>query len=314
MRTSIGIDVSKDNLDVYNGTTKKTYQVGNLKSGINKIIKDAKRTRIDVVVYESTGAYGRLLGQELQVAGIEVIVVNPKRARDFARGLGLLAKTDKIDAKMLATYGEKSDAEVTKLPTKEEQMLMELCTRRQQLVKALVQEQNRIKVASSMIQVLIQKSLQTLAEQIEEIEDLIIKHIEKYQNLKKKWELLTSAKGVGLVVASILISYLPELGRLSKRQIASLCGVAPFNCDSGKFRGSRSIYGGRSIVRCGLYIATLSAIRWDPKFISYYQGLLKRGKAKKVAIVACMRKLIISLNAMLHNGTKWDTSAYSKTA
>lgn len=304
-RESIGIDVSKSLLDAYSGRSEKWEQFINDSDGIKKLLKWIKSEGADIVCLEATGAYSRRLVRMLEEKGISFLVVNPKRLRDFARGLGKLAKTDKLDAQVIAFYGEKSDDEPTTLRSKEEEELKDLCTRRQQVSAMIVQEQNRLKVAEKNTAPSIRETIKFLNSQLQKLAKLIEEKLKASTSLSERASLLCSVKGIGPVTCAILVSCLPELGKIGKRQVASLCGLAPFNHDSGTFRGQQRIFGGRTTVRSALYMATLTAVRFNPVFREAYQRLLAAGKKKKVALIACARKLVIVLNAIVRDGIAW---------
>lgn len=313
-RESIGIDVSKDVLDAYSAKSEKHEQFSNDIVGVKKLLKWIKSEEAQIVCLEATGSYSRKLVRALEASAVSFLVVNPKRLRDFARGLGKLAKTDKLDARVIAIYGEKSDDEPTTLRSKEEEELKDLCTRRQQVSAMIVQEQNRLKVAEKNTAPSIRETIRFLNSQLHKLAKLIEAKLKESTSLSERATLLRSVKGVGPVTCAILVSCLPELGKLGKRQVASLCGLAPFNHDSGTFRGQQSIFGGRTAVRSALYMATLSTTRFNPVFREAYQRLLAAGKKKKVALIACARKLIIVLNAMLRDQNPWVEVAPQATA
>jgi len=298
---SIGIDPSKAKLDVYVTTSKENRSFENTGKGINKLVKFIMSHSPDIVTIETTSKYHRKAARMISEAGVAILLAQPKRVRDFARGLGILAKTDPIDARCIALYGQKSDLKPSTLPTPEEELLRDIVARRQQLVKSVSAEKNRLSSTVKELQSSCKRNIKFLELEIGKINKLISKQLGLCKGAKKRLKIIVSAKGVGEIVAATLIAYLPELGSLTKREIASLCGLAPFNHDSGKFSGKRSIYGGRTIVRSALYMAALSASRFDPIIKEFYQRLLNKGKAKKVALTAVMRKLIVKLNAMVRD-------------
>ena len=301
-RESIGIDVSKSLLDCYSTRSASWRQFENCGAGIKKLLTWVESESAEIVCLEATGAYSRKLLRVLQEAGISFLVVNPKRLRDFARGLGKLAKTDKLDAQVIAFYGEKSDAKPSELRSVEEEELKDLCTRRQQISLMIVQEQNRLKAAPKQTASSIRETIKFLNAQLRKLGMLIEEKLKETASLTERVSLLRSVKGIGPVTSAILVSCLPELGKLNKRQIASLCGLAPFNHESGTLRGQRTIFGGRTVVRSALYMATLTAVRFNPVFREVYQRLLTAGKKKKVALTACARKMVIVLNAIIRDG------------
>jgi transposase len=301
----IGIDVSKKNLDVGGGIFKGVERFKNDDKGIKKLLKRFDKSKPLLVVMEATGGYERLVSKALQAESIKLAVMNPWQTHNFAKSLGKRAKTDKIDAKMLAQYGEVINPTPTVVLNDREHEMKQLVLRRVQLVRQRTQEKNRLEQASPIIAKSIQRMIKHLSAEIGEIADKIERLVVADSEMSAKAAALQSAKGVGLISAYSLCTLLPEIGNLNRRQIAALVGVAPFNRDSGEKSGQRSIVGGRSEIRSVLYMATLAASRSNPKIKSYYKKLLKRGKKKKVALVACMRKLLVCLNAMLKSNQCW---------
>lgn len=301
----VGIDVSKMQLDVAVGQAGETWSAGNTGEGIAKTIERLKQLGVCLVVVESTGGLERKLLRALHLAGIRFALVNPHRVREFARSVGLLAKTDKIDARLLARFGEAIRPSPTILPSEEEQLLSALVARRSQLIDFRTAELNRLSGAHPSIQASIELLLDQLGEQITQLDQQIDQFISHQGDFKDKDEILRSTPGIGPVSSAILIADLPELGRLDRKKIAALVGVAPFNDDSGYRRGKRRTKGGRDTVRKVLYMATITATRYNSKIKAFYERLLLRGKLKKVALVACMRKLLTILNAMLHSRSPW---------
>ena len=306
-RPNAGIDVSKQHLDVCWGT--REVRVSNEASGWNELIAGYKADGVDLVVVEATGGYEKGVVLALQTAGIAVARVNPRQARDFAKSLGILAKTDTLDARTLRDFADvlarhKERARfITPLQDEQRELLVGLMTRRRQLVDMRVAETQRLEQASPRAAKSIRSVLRLLDRQLAEIDHDIDAHLELHFKAQKK--LLDSVKGVGAVTTLTLLAALPELGHLGHKSIAKLVGVAPLSDDSGKRKGVRRIWGGRSVVRSALYMATLSAMRFNPAIAVYYRRLLAAGKPKKVAMVACMRKLLIILNAMLRDGAMW---------
>jgi transposase len=261
------------------------------------------------VVLEATGGYERAVVAELLAAGLPVVVVNPAQVRHFAKAKGKLAKTDAIDAAVLAEFGQAVRPEMRALPDAQALEIREKLARRRQLVQMRTAEDNRLKqAAGTLVRQSIQAVQQALAKQLEQFDDDLQKTIEQTPAWREKENLLRSVPGVGPRTASTLLVELPELGDCSRQQIAALVGVAPFNRDSGRFRGQRTISGGRTTVRSALYMATLVATKHNPVIRSLYQRLQKAGKRKKVALVACMRKMLCILNAVLRDGTPWKTA------
>jgi transposase len=299
----VGIDVSKAKLDISGG--RQTWQVSNDPAGICKLLLRLKELAPTLIVLESTGGYERLVLGEVYATGLPVARVNPGRVREFAKSIGQLAKTDRLDADLLALYAEKVRPDPTKLASDEEQQLDALVHRRRQLLEMRVAEQNRLAVAPKKLHPGIRNHIKWLSDEIRRIEDEMNDFIQQSPLWREKDELLQSVPGIGPVTACTLLAELPELGQLDRKEIAALVGVAPFNHDSGRLRGKRHIRGGRSAIRCTLYMATLAAIRFNPVIKAFFDQLVQRGKEKKVALVACMRKLLTILNAMLRSNQAW---------
>lgn len=304
----IGIDVSQEKLDIYQGSSGEYYQVENTEKGFKHLLKKLKHVSDCLVVLESTGRCARGVIRALQQASIDVSSVNPRQVRDFAKGIGQLAKTDKVDAQVLAQFGKVVNPVVLAEISLSQQALADKQQRRKQLVDMLIAEKNRLRDAGS-VEKHIKKSIDFLEKQLKEIDDELAESIASDEQLKAKQAILSSVKGVGVVTASTLLSQLPELGHLSTREIAALVGVAPFNQDSGKQKGARHIRGGRGPVRAALYMATLVAVRFNEPIKAFYQKLCSAGKLKKVALVACMRKLLVILNAMARDMTYWQENS-----
>ncbi len=304
----VGIDVSKTQLDIAVGQTGETWSAGNTDEGIAKTVECLRQLGTQLVVVESTGGLERKLLREMHLAGVAFALVNPHRVREFAKSLGLLAKTDKIDARLLARFAEAIRPAPTCLPSEEEQLLSALIARRRQLIDFRTAELNRLASAHPSVQASIELLLNQLGEQISQLDRQVEQLISQNDDFIDKDEILRSTPGIGPVSSAILIADLPELGRLDRKKIAALVGVAPFNDDSGYRHGKRRTKGGRPAIRKVLYMATISASRYNPKIKSFYEQLLKRGKLKKVALVACMRKLLTILNAMLRSRTPWRST------
>ena len=302
----IGIDVSKKKLDVGSTAWESVEQYRNNNKGVEKLLERLSKEVLELVVMESTGGYERLVAKALQEKEIKLAIMNPWQTCNFGKSLGLRAKTDTIDATVLAKFGEVVKPRATAVLTDEEFELKQLVLRRIQLVRQNTQEKNRLEHASPLIKKSLQKMIRLLSGEIKQIEGKIEKLVRENVCMSKQAELLQSAKGIGLVTAYTLCMLLPEIGTLNRKQIAALVGVAPFNHDSGAKCGQRSICGGRSEVRSALYMATLSAIRHNKKIKAFYRKLLAKGKKKKVALVACMRKFLVCLNAMLKANQCWS--------
>jgi transposase len=256
--------------------------------------------------WKPQAVWEKALARALIDAGIPVAVINPRQMRDFARSTGKLAKTDSIDAEIIALYAEKIRPEPRGIPDADTEMLDALLTRRQQLIQTMTAEKNRLKQpASPVIHRSVRSVIRLLEKEIEHLGQSINTFLLSCPELRAKAELLQSVSGVGPVLAQTLMAAVPELGKVSKKQIAALVGVAPINRDSGTMRGRRTTWGGRAQVRSILYMATLSAIRRNPQIRAFYRRLVESGKKKMVAVVASMRKLLVILNAILKHGTPW---------
>jgi transposase len=301
----VGIDVSQGTLDVLVRPTGEYFQAGNDPEGIAQLRKRLLELCPELVVMEATGGYERELSIALVLVGLPVAVVNPRQVRDFAKSMNRFGKTDRVDAGIIAMFGEKLNPEARGVPEKEVRELDALVTRRQQLIDMRTAEKNRAGVAPASQKLRIKDHIRYLDAQIDAIEEELEGAIQQSQVWQARNELLTSVPAIGPVTSSMLIARLPELGRLTGKAIAALIGVAPFAVDSGKYKGQRKIWGGRADVRTALYMATISAIRCNPVIRAHYEQLKGRGKQSKVAIVACMRKLLIMLNAMVRTNQPW---------
>lgn len=304
-----GIDVSKDTLDValVCGKEERASQVSNTPAGWTQLVAIFKEHPVDRIVLEATGGYERRAVAELLVVGLPIVVINPRQARDFAKATGRLAKTDRLDALGLARFAEAIQPPIHALPDEHTLELQEKLARHRQLVQMHTAESNRMAhVRSKPVHKSIQAVVNIIEQQIKTIDNDINQRIEESPVWREKDRILQSVPGVGPHTAHTLLSSLPELGQCSRQQIAFLVGVAPLNRDSGKMRGSRTIYGGRGPVRQALYMATLVATRYNPLIRRHYEHLLEQGKKKKVSIVACMRKLLCILNAMIRNQKTWN--------
>ncbi|HEY4761977.1 MAG TPA: IS110 family transposase [Thermoguttaceae bacterium] len=304
----VGIDVSSGTLDVCSIPEKQLWTVGNDPAGHAALVDELRTLKVVLIVLEATGGYEIAVTAELAAAGLPVAVVNPRQVRDFAKALGITAKTDRLDAGVLARFAQNIRPEIRPLPTEEERFLRELLTRRRQLVQLQTQESNRFQqAASAKVRHSISNVLQFLEKQRRQIDADIDRLIRQSSVWREKEELLRSVPGVGPTTARTLLAELPELGRYGNRQISSLAGLAPRNRDSGKFRGRRSIGGGRGNVRKALYMAALTAVKYNPSLHEFYQRLRNEGKKFKVAITACMHKLLIILNTMMRKNTPWNS-------
>lgn len=303
--SNIGIDISKDKLDVMILPARQYMSIANEQAAIEELIKSFKKLSIDRIVLEATGGLELLASSLLAKAGLPVLVVNPRKVRDFAKASGRLCKTDKIDAEVLAEFAMKMQPELRALKDEESQALEALVNRRKQIVGMLGMEQNRLRRSNKVLQEGIKQHIEWLKKQLVKIEKELKESIHASAAWKQKADLLESTPGVGQVFSSSLIAKVPELGKINRREIASLIGVAPLNRDSGMYRGSRRIWGGRANLRAVLYMATISAIRHNPAIKAFHERLRKAGKKPKVAITACMRKLLVILNTLVKNKTRW---------
>jgi transposase len=310
----VGIDLSKACLDVAVRPQNKRWSVANDEPGIDSLVASMKAMHPTLIVLEATGGLEMPLVAALAAAELPVVVVNPRQVRDFAKATGTLAKTDTLDAGMLAWFGEAVRPEVRPLKDSQAQELAALITRRRQLVVMLTAEKNRLNTAPRRVRKDITAHIKWLEKRLKDVNSDLGKSLRQTPAWREKDDLLQSAPGVGFVVSVTLLAVLSELGRLNRRQIAALVGLAPFNRDSGQFRGTRSIWGGRAEIRAALYMGTLSAIRHNPIIREFYLRLTSAGKGHKVAITACMRKLLTILNTMVKNNTRWQPDYASKNA
>lgn len=301
----IGIDVSKANLDIDAYPRAHRTRFSNDETGRRQLVNELKSLQPKLVVLEATGGLESPIASELAIAGLAVAVINPRQARDFAKAIGVLAKTDQVDALVLARFAEAIKPEVRALKDSEVMALDSVLTRRRQLVDMITAESNRYAQAPGKIAKQIAKHLSWLNKRLKEADDDLDDAIRQSPLWQAKAHLMMSIPGVGRVTATTLLAALPELGQLSRREISALVGVCPFNRDSGGHRGRRVIWGGRASVRTVLYMAALAASRHNPMIKAFYQKLLAAGKMKKVALVACMRKLLVILNAMVKSNTPW---------
>ncbi len=302
----VGIDVSKDRLDVAVRPTGETWQVPYDPQGISSLAGYLRELAPQLVVREATGGMELAVVGELALADVPIAVVNPRHVRDFARAAGKLAKTDALDAQVLAHFAEAMQPEPRPLPDATSQELKALVARRRQLVEMITAEKNRMRTATRRIRPKVQEHVRWLEENLEDLDQDLGDFMRSSPMWKDKDELLRSTPGVGPVLSMTLLSDLPELGALNRGEIAALVGVAPFNRDSGTLRGKRTVWGGRSRVRAALYMAALVATRYNPVLRDFYQRLCAAGKPKKVALTACMRKLLTILNVMVKHHSHWN--------
>jgi transposase len=308
MRNCIGIDIAKKQFDMHLLKQKKDIQLSNDAEGISKCVQLCRESKPELIVMEATGGYERLLAGHLQAEGFAVAVVNPRRIRDFARATGQIAKTDKLDARIIAQYADTLEPLPQERIDDNSRKLKALVARRKQLLEMRAAESNRKEHAiDKEVKRSIEAIVRAIELQISKIDRQIDDWIQKMPELRQRSEKLQSVPGIGPTTAHMLVTELPELGMLNRRQIASLVGVAPINRDSGTFRGKRMTGGGRRDVRSRLFMPTLVAVRHNPVLKRYYLRLVeKEGKCKMVAVVASMRKLLCIMNTMLKNNQKWQ--------
>jgi len=304
---SVGIDVSKDKLDMAFDPAGESLVFSNDPDGHADIVEQLKPCSPERIIVEATGGYERRVVAALKAAGLPVVVMNPRQVREFARATGQLAKTDAIDASILARFGRVLRPEIRPIPDENAHIMQEKLGRRRQLIAMRTAEKNRLgQSRNAPVRQGIQSHLDFLDKQIEKIDKDLDKTIRDSPAYREKAELLKGVPGIGDQTTRDLLAHLPELGACSRQEIAALVGVAPINRDSGKMRGRRTISGGRACVRTALYMATISACRSNPLIRKHYQHLLDAGKAKKVAIIACMRKLLTIINAMIRDRKPWN--------
>lgn len=307
--TFFGIDVAKTALDLSQWGKKEVTQFENNATGIAAMMAALpSETAVTLIVVEASGGFEKAMVAELAAVSLPIVVVNPTRVRNFARAKGQLAKTDQIDARMIADFAEAIRPEVRPLGTEEQQLIKALVTRRRQLIDMQTAEKNRRTSTNPELLPRLQKHLDWLETELAEIEDDLDDWIDQNAQWREKRTSLESVPGVGKVTSFTLLAELSELGTLSRQKIAALAGLAPFNRDSGRFRGRRHIFGGRSDVRSVLYMAALSGIRYNPVLKTFYDRLIAKGKLPKVAITACMRKLLTILNAIIRDGSAWQAT------
>ena len=308
-RIFVGIDVAKDRLDVRVLPSGEAFAVARDGKGLDELADRLGRLDVSLAVLEATGGYETTVAAALCAAGLPLAVVNPRQIRDFARATGRLAKTDALDAEAIARFAEAVRPEPRPMPDKQARALAELVARRRQIVEMMTAERNRRKrLASRRMIGSVDRVLAALRRELADLDSEIGDAIRQTPAWRRAENLLKSVPGVGDVTARTLIADLPELGTLRRRQIAALVGVAPFNRDSGRMRGKRTVWGGRANVRATLYMAALVASKHNPVLKAFYQRLIADGKLKKVALTAVMRKLITILNAILRDQKPWQTT------
>jgi transposase len=310
-RPCIGIDTGKAQLDIYADTSQKLFTCDNRPKDLRRLAKQLEGMNPQLIVLEASGGYERAAVTAFSELSLPVAVVYPKRVRQFARGLGIIAKTDKIDAQVIAYYARVAAPAPTPPKTSELSALEALTSRRAQLIEMRLTEQNRIELAHPSIQKEIKQHVAWIERQISKTEDEIERQIRESDTWRQTDELLRSVPGVGAVLSSTLITDMPELGSLTSKEVAALAGVAPFPRESGRWKGKRICQGGRYQLRRVLYMATIAATRFNPVIKNLYDRLCQCGKPKKLAIIACARKLLVILNAMTKNNSPWSPKLLS---
>lgn len=310
----VGIDVSSQTLQIASSAAAKTWQAANDTAGIEQLVVQLTGMKPALVVLEATGGYEFEAACAIQAAGLPVAVVNPRTARDFARAMGALAKTDTLDARMLATFARvlhqhpERERFIKPLADAQLQRLQALVLRRRQIVQMLTAERQRMRISHAAARPSIERVIEFLKAELGDSDAEVADHVQRHH--AELAAALSSVPGIGAASVAVLLAQLPELGKLDRRRVAALVGVAPLNRDSGQMRGQRSIWGGRADVRRTLYMATLTAVRHNPVLAAHYERLLAAGKRKKVALVACMRKLLTILNAIAKHGSTWNLSLH----
>ena len=304
----IGIDVAQESLDIAVRPTAEQWCTTPDEQGLAQLVQRLRGLQPALIVLEATGGLEAPITAALFLAGLPVVMVNPRQVRDFAKATGRLAKTDALDAQVLAHFAEAIRPKLRPWPEAEVQHLRALVSRRQQVVKMLTMERHRLRRAQPAVRTRIAQHIVWLEGELKDLDQELQHTIRQSPLWRAQEKLLRSVPGVGPVLATTLLADLPELGHLDRKEIAALVGVAPLNKDSGKRRGKRCIWGGRAGVRAALYMATLTATRHNPVIQAFYQHLQRAGKLPKVALTACMHKLLLILNAMLKHGTLWRPS------
>ncbi|MBZ0334397.1 MULTISPECIES: IS110 family transposase [unclassified Marinobacter] len=302
---NVGVDVGKANLDIALHPSGQFYTIPNTEAHIRRFVRILKNYAIERIVVEASGRYEHALVQACDQADLPIIVVNPISVRRYAQAIGVLAKTDRIDAQVIAQYAATLKPEIKPIPDKTSQKIKDLLVRRSQLLEMSTMEKNRLQILPKSLHRSIKSMLRMLQSQIETVTRQIEQEVAKVDQWRTKMEIMTSVPGVGKVLAYTFLSELPELGSLNRKEIAALVGVAPINRDSGKLNGKRRIRGGRHRVRTVMFMAMLSSIQCNPVFKRFYERLKAQGKIPKVALIACMRKMIVVLNTMIKNQESW---------
>jgi transposase len=301
----VGIDVAKDTLEVATSAAEH-WVCSNDLEGQRALRDRLRQSKAALIVMEATGGYETALAGTLAQANLPVVVVNPRQVRQFARALGKLAKTDRIDAEILVRFGQQAAPEVRPLPDEQTQLLDALLTRRQQLLEMIQRERNRLELAVGPVRTDIRDTIAFLVKRLKQTDRDLDDQLRRSPAWREKEKLLKAIPGVGRQMLLTVLATLPELGRIPRKKLAALVGVAPYNCDSGTLRGRRHCWGGRAQTRRVLYMATLSATRCNPQIRPFYERLVAAGKPKKVALTACMHKLLLIMNAMLRDNSQWN--------
>ena len=309
----IGIDVSKATLDIHIRPSGKCETFANDTEGIVRLIGSIQSLHPERVVMEATGGFEKRAADMLTRAGLPAVVVNARQVRGFAVALGRNAKTDPIDAEVISRFAESIMPELREPPDPTEKEMAGLTRRRQQLTEQRTAEKNRLPGTDGRIRESVLRMIGVIDEEIRELEKQIENLTKSSPVMKRKSEIVQSFPGIGKTVSGVLLSGIPELGKIDGKQVSALAGLAPFNNDSGTKTGRRHVYGGRGLVRSKLYMAAVTAIRWNPAIKQFYERLLERGKAKKAALVACARKILVIVNAMVKNDSLWDGN-YAKNS
>ncbi|MEQ9545548.1 MAG: IS110 family transposase [Marinobacter sp.] len=302
---NVGVDVGKANLDIALHPSGQFYTIPNTEAHIRRFVRILKNYEIERIVVEASGRHEHALVQACDKAGLPIIIVNPISVRRYAQAIGVLAKTDRIDAQVIAQYAATLKPEFKPIPDKTSQKIKDLLVRRSQLLEMSTMEKNRLQILPKSLHRSIKSMVRMLQNQIETVTRQIEQEVAKVDQWRTKMEIMTSVPGVGKVLAYTFLSELPELGSLNRKEIAALVGVAPINRDSGKLNGKRRIRGGRHRVRTVMFMAMLSSIQCNPVFKRFYERLKAQGKIPKVALIACMRKMIVVLNTMIKNQEPW---------
>jgi transposase len=302
----VGVDIAKETFDVFISPSGRFLHLENTPAGHQQLLEQLASLHVRLVVMEATSRYHNLLAATLELKGIPVAVVNPRQVKNFARALGTLYKTDPNDARVICEFGRRMEPDVRPAPDEQTQRLAMMVARRRQLVDNRTMEQNRYGTCDDeLIRVGIKRHIDWLNAEIKDTDEDIDRQIKVMPLWREKVKLLEEVKGIGRTTMAVLLSMLPELGTLNRRKISALVGVCPYAHDSGKMKGKRCIWGGRSAVRAALYMAALSAVRFNPTLKAFFERLREKGKVFKVAMTACVRKLVTILNAMLRDNKRW---------